>query len=446
MRYAKGIGCLVAILLAVGALAVATQNVGLFNTGSSPEPNSQPGPQLGSGGMIYVDDDVICGGNSPCYPTIQSGVTAASSGDTVFVYSGTYYEKVDINKSLSVYGEDKDTTILNAGSYQYGIYIEAVQVEIAGFTIYNPGHSIQVWYSSNIALIENLIYGGTAIQWGEGIHLFQSSFVEIKCNELIGTGEALYIQNSDNVTVKANSMISNKGEGVRSWVSNDVVVVENNMRDNGYGIRLFYSMNYLIYHNNIINNTIQALDNSPSDNDWHHPVLLEGNYWSDYAGLDDGSGTGKHAIGGDGIGDTMIPHPGLGFDFYPLMTPHIVQEDCGQVPQAAMATVDIDPNTMNPKSHGKWITCYIELPVGYDVADIDISSLLLNGEVPAEGYPSGIADHDGDGIPDLMVKFPRAEVQGVLDVGDDVEITITGKVGQDDLEGTDTIRVIDKGK
>jgi len=48
---------------------------------------------------------------------------------------------------------------------------------------------------------------------------------------------------------------------------------------------------------------------------------LEGNYWSDYPGVDDGSGTGKHAIADDFIGDTDIPWPEPGYDYYPLMSP-----------------------------------------------------------------------------------------------------------------------------
>jgi hypothetical protein len=48
--------------------------------------------------------------------------------------------------------------------------------------------------------------------------------------------------------------------------------------------------------------------------------LREGNYWSDYTGLDDGSGVGlfgESRVAGDGIGDTETPH--LGYDWYPLM-------------------------------------------------------------------------------------------------------------------------------
>ena len=58
----------------------------------------------------------------------------------------------------------------------------------------------------------------------------------------------------------------------------------------------------LIFHNNFIGERMVYVP-YPGANDWHHPVLLEGNFWSQYGGLDDGSGIGKHAIAGDGIGD-----------------------------------------------------------------------------------------------------------------------------------------------
>ncbi len=78
--------------------------------------------------------------------------------------------------------------------------------------------------------------------------------------------------------------------------------------------------------------------------------------------------------------------------------------------------------------------------------DIDISTLLLNGQVPAEPNPKGIGDYDNDGIPDLMVKFDRSAVQQILQVGDDVEITVAGELNDGTpFEGSDTIRVIDKG-
>jgi hypothetical protein len=109
------------------------------------------------------------------------------------------------------------------------------------------------------------------------------------------------------------------------------------------------------------------------------------------------------------------------------------------------ACIDIDPNTLNLKSKGQWITCYIEFcdPTGYDVANIDVSSVKLNGVVPAEPRPTGIGDYDSDGIADLMVKFDRSAVQGVVAVPRrHVEMTVTGSVGALEFRGTDYIDVI----
>ncbi len=83
--------------------------------------------------------------------------------------------------------------------------------------------------------------------------------------------------------------------------------------------------------------------------------------------------------------------------------------------------------------------------VRYDVADIDIDTILLESTVPAEPWPTEIGDHDGDGIPDLMIKFDCSALQDLVSVGD-VELTVTGKVGEVPFEGSDVIRVIDPGE
>jgi len=124
------------------------------------------------------------------------------------------------------------------------------------------------------------------------------------------------------------------------------------------------------------------------------------------------------------------------------------------------ATVDIYPETLNLKSSGTFVTAYIELPEGYDVSDIDVTTVFLDGAIPAESEPWAIGDCDNDDVSDIMVKFDR---QTVIDYiwaklyhmgiepssfpkeGVEVGLTITGLLNTETFEGSDTIRVIYQG-
>jgi hypothetical protein len=106
------------------------------------------------------------------------------------------------------------------------------------------------------------------------------------------------------------------------------------------------------------------------------------------------------------------------------------------------ATIDFDPDTLNKSSNGTWVVVYIELPDGYKPADVDISSIRLEGTIPAETRPYAIGDHDKDGILDLMVKFKRSDLINLLRDGESVPVHVTGKVGSTPFDGADVIRVI----
>jgi hypothetical protein len=124
-------------------------------------------------------------------------------------------------------------------------------------------------------------------------------------------------------------------------------------------------------------------------------------------------------------------------------------------PPTTIASVSICPIRLNLISKGKWITCHIELPEGYDVGEIDISTVMLNDtisvsllDVPApKPVPTEIGDYDSDGIPDLMVKFDRAALtsyiyhtQGMRH--GHVTLTITGQLTDGTtFEGSDTIKI-----
>jgi hypothetical protein len=117
------------------------------------------------------------------------------------------------------------------------------------------------------------------------------------------------------------------------------------------------------------------------------------------------------------------------------------------------ATVDIDPDTLNRHSQGNFVTAYVELPDPWGVVDIDVSTvkLAVEGEaaaVSAESHPTEVGDHDGDGIPDRMVKFDRAAVIAlVADVAapSTVTFTVSGIVDPPGrtFAGSDTVRLVD---
>lgn len=118
------------------------------------------------------------------------------------------------------------------------------------------------------------------------------------------------------------------------------------------------------------------------------------------------------------------------------------------------AIVDVKPETLNLRSKGKWITCYIELPEGYNVSDIDISTILLNNTISVDPAPTAVGDYDDDGIPDLMVKFDRQTVIDYIFANVDltelfekrfmtITLTITGKLNDvTPFQGSDTVKII----
>jgi len=89
------------------------------------------------------------------------------------------------------------------------------------------------------------------------------------------------------------------------------------------------------------------------------------------------------------------------------------------------------------------VTAYIE-PSAFDPASIDISTLRLQGTVPVTGTKvATVGDHDGNGMPDLMVKFSRDVLDPLLTPGMN-ELEVTGSlVTSENFSGTDEVRVID---
>jgi hypothetical protein len=123
------------LLKKIMALGIITVFLGtcIFPVTGQTTDNTTPHPK---GNWWYV------GGDGPGnYSTIQAAIDNASTGDTIYVYQGTYREAVTIDVfSLTLLGENRDTTRIETNVSVITVLIKESDVTIHGFTI-NGGNS-----------------------------------------------------------------------------------------------------------------------------------------------------------------------------------------------------------------------------------------------------------------------------------------------------------------
>lgn len=110
-------------------------------------------------------------------------------------------------------------------------------------------------------------------------------------------------------------------------------------------------------------------------------------------------------------------------------------------------SIRIAPSTLNLYDvEDKCVTVHAEIP--FSMVNVsDLGSLTLANS--SGGYVSAY-DAFADTRGNLVAKFDRAAVAGIVDVAEEVTLRLTGVVsdeaGGGGFTGTDNIRVIDEGK
>ncbi|MFX1281559.1 MAG: hypothetical protein ACFFA3_19575 [Promethearchaeota archaeon] len=105
------------------------------------------------------------------------------------------------------------------------------------------------------------------------------------------------------------------------------------------------------------------------------------------------------------------------------------------------ACVDINPNTLNFKSNGKWITIFIHFSNEKDINTVQFESIKVNDSIFADKAIIEIGE--GNEFDKLIVKFDRKSVINFLEPAEVVEITISGKFNDGvKFKGEDSINLI----
>ncbi len=288
------------------------------------------------------DDNIFyVGGIGPeNYSTIQDGINASSDGDTVFVFdnSSPYYENIIINKSISLIGEDKDTTIINGSKNGNVVTITANQVTISGFTIQN---SEQGSYPNNYAGIsttsDNNVISKNKIANNVyyGIYLSSASYNFIAGNSIEQNKIGLYlVDSSSNNIIAGNELSENTRFGI-SLASSYNIIYGNNIQNNIRGIKLGYTQRNHFYHNNIKNNPYGSVETLGKDI-WGDGYPSGGNYWSDHSDHDEYSGPNQSIPKPDGDGIVDKPDGGLN----PYNISHMTNGDQDKYPLTAQYSLD----------------------------------------------------------------------------------------------------------
>jgi parallel beta-helix repeat protein len=163
-------------------------------------------------------------GTDKCFNTIQAAIGAAINGDTINVAAGTYIENITINKSITLQGADKTTTIIDGGNSGVVVLVSSTNnVIINGFTIKNSGSDINQHAGiglvgvSNVTIENNIITNNVT-----GVAVMSSSNNNIKNNEIKNSARyGIVLEKHPSIpsfstlnTVSGNTLTANARDGI----------------------------------------------------------------------------------------------------------------------------------------------------------------------------------------------------------------------------------------
>jgi parallel beta-helix repeat protein len=257
-------------------------------------------PPLTTGSILYV------GGSGPNnYTRIQDAINDSHDNDTVFVFddSSPYYESLIINTSITLMGENRNTTIIDGteatadtmievnalrvtitefcfqhcqsnityatvliensngerhkithnifrDNSQEALMIAATDSEISNNTFSNNSAAIILAFGGNHTVKDNILINNE-----HSIVMHECQWNTIYGNKIINSHDPLFIFLSNFNTFSENILDQNTHGGVDSLLSCKNTFYRNIFSNNQHGIMLSASQGNVITENNFINNS-----------------------------------------------------------------------------------------------------------------------------------------------------------------------------------------------
>lgn len=218
-------------------------------------------------------------GEGRSHAGIKAALRAATDGDVIRVFGGTYREgAILIDKSVTLDGVN--TPVLD-GEFKHPVLtVKASKVTVSGFKIVNGGRSstqeiagIHLDHVKDFTvqgnqltdcdygiylskcgpgdILENTLKGLTdlEINSGNGIHLWSSEGVRVRGNRIVGHRDGIYLEHSGGARMEENRVEDNMRYGLHFMFSSNSLYRANVFHSNGAGVAVMYSQSVMMHDN-----------------------------------------------------------------------------------------------------------------------------------------------------------------------------------------------------
>jgi parallel beta-helix repeat protein len=237
------------IFLFIGVTLIPNIDASRFKSSTSAISN-----QRYDGNTLYVG-----GSGAGNYTHIQNAIDNASSGDTILVYNGTYYEYIIVDKQLFIKGiqiEREEPPTIDSGQDNDVVTINADGCLFENFKVKNVygGYNHRgITLTSN----NNIINKCYSYETGYDIVLSTSSNNVITNNQLNGIHTCIILDHSRDNTIFKNNMHPQSDDGmIISDNSTNNIIYNNVISSSKYGSGIVHSnsSNNIFYRNVISSN------------------------------------------------------------------------------------------------------------------------------------------------------------------------------------------------